>query len=539
MASILSSRSGSGCGGSGESKTHSGAPAAVKAGVKDAATTAKNRKKNDRPAGQLFTWGRGSHGQLGQDAYRHPRENCALPHPVPGLVSVVQVACGGGQQGCTGAVDAHGQLFTWGNNYGGRLGLGDTDNRASPERVTRLPGPVTAVAFGTSHGACVMVSGACMTWGANRRGCLGRTAMAMGERTDDSGGALVPGPVMPLESDGGDRAVAAAAAKWTALDAEHHYTAAITSTGALWIWGANEHGKLGLGDTRDRSAPVRVRLTDGEEEEPAVALVRCGSIYCAAVTTSGHLYMWGWGGHGNLGLGKRVKSKRRPQRVVLGGLGDRRVVDVGCTRGQPAFKGGMGAVKGGGSEGPHTLIVTADGELFTCGTCHKGLGLNLGNKTGAFGQPWDELSPYHVGVDPVRNAQDKAPMAPHGPNRPMLCVWPPPYDVVKPFVGCVSAHIHSAVVDAEGRAWAWGCGSNDGRAGVERFLNMAGEGKPPKVDAMKCYMMNPHRIGLARRKYWGGGESLREMRVLQLATGRNHMACIAVPRQENRKKTTK
>jgi hypothetical protein len=29
----------------------------------------------------------------------------------------------------------------------------------------------------------------------------------------------------------------------------------------------------------------------------------------------------------------------------------------------------------------------------------------------------------------------------------------------KPFVNCTSAHIYSAVLDAEGRAWAWGCGS--------------------------------------------------------------------------------
>merc|ERR1719471_2734021 len=108
------------------------------------------------------------------------------------------------------------------------------------------------------------------------------------------------------------------------------------------------------------------------------------------------------------------------------------------------------------------------------GTCHKGLLGNLGSKTGAFGKPWDELRPYRLG----------------------------------------------------GRAWAWGCGSNDGRCGVERFLNMKGEGRPPEVDLMKCYMMGPHRIGLARPAYWKH-PSLRDLRVLMLASGRNHMAAIA------------
>ncbi|CAE7243138.1 unnamed protein product, partial [Symbiodinium necroappetens] len=89
-------------------------------------------------------------------------------------------------------------------------------------------------------------------------------------------------------------------------------------------------------------------------------------------------------------------------------------------------------------------------------------------------------------------------------------------------------HGREAVVCADGKAWAWGCGSNDGRCGVERFLNKKGEGKPPEVDMMKCYMMGPHRIGVARPLYWKH-PSLQGMRVLMLATGRNHMAGIAVP----------
>ena len=31
----------------------------------------------------------------------------------------------------------------------------------------------------------------------------------------------------------------------------------------------------------------------------------------------------------------------------------------------------------------------------------------------------------------------------------------------------------AAALGMDGRLWAWGCGSNDGRCGVERFLNMA------------------------------------------------------------------
>eukprot|EP00435_Cladocopium_sp_Y103_P050285 s380_g15.t1 len=135
--------------------------------------------------------------------------------------------------------------------------------------------------------------------------------------------------------------------------------------------------------------------------------------------------------------------------------------------------------------------------------------------------PWDEFKPYRLG-GPLRNASEP-PMSPLG--------LPPPYDAIGPAIQAVSAHIHCAVLCADGKAWAWGCGSNDGRCGVERFLNKKGEGKPPEVDMMKCYMMGPHRIGLARPLYWKH-PSLQGQQVLMLSTGRNHMAAIALPAGE-------
>ena len=71
--------------------------------------------------------------------------------------------------------------------------------------------------------------------------------------------------------------------------------------------------------------------------------------------------------------------------------------------------------------------------------------------------------PYRVG-NRVRNGADKRPLS-------RWSVWPPPYDTMGRVTFVVSAHIHAAVIAAEGSAYAWGCGSNDGRCGVERFLN--------------------------------------------------------------------
>ena len=70
-----------------------------------------------KKSGQLYTWGRGSEGQLGQNAYRYPPNCCALPRPVKGLHNIIQVSCGGGVQGCTAAITITGKVFTFGNNF--------------------------------------------------------------------------------------------------------------------------------------------------------------------------------------------------------------------------------------------------------------------------------------------------------------------------------------------------------------------------------------------------------------------------------------
>eukprot|EP00928_Gymnodinium_smaydae_P019926 TRINITY_DN1767_c0_g5_i2.p1 TRINITY_DN1767_c0_g5~~TRINITY_DN1767_c0_g5_i2.p1 ORF type:complete len:354 (-),score=29.86 TRINITY_DN1767_c0_g5_i2:117-1178(-) len=344
-------------------------------------------------------------------------------------------------------------------------------------------------ACSSDHAAALVAGGRVFLWGSNRFGQLGRG------HTDRTNTAIpmevtLPGPAIQV-------------------DCEDQYSAAVLCDGQLFSWGCNSHGRLGIGSSTSLcAAPAQVQL--GASLIESVSL---GSLYAGAVGKGGELLMWGYGGHGNLGLGNRA-TFNSPQLVDLG----ERVIQVACTRGQEGCKGGLNP-KEGGAEGPHTVVVAASGVLYTMGTCHKGLLCNLGSKDGAFGRPWDELRPYRVG-GPLRNGVENPPMSP-------LAVWPPPYDSICPVVSAVSAHIHAAVVCADGKAWAWGCGSNDGRCGVERFLNMKGDGKPPEVDMMKCYMMGPHRIGLARPAYWKH-RSLQGMRVLMLATGRNHMAGIAV-----------
>jgi alpha-tubulin suppressor-like RCC1 family protein len=76
-------------------------------------------------------------------------------------------------------------------------------------------------------------------------------------------------------------------------------TAGLKTNGTLWTWGNNAfHGRLGHGDTIDRSSPTQVgALTNW-------ASMGVGNAHMIAIKTDGTLWAWGYNAdYGNLGLG--------------------------------------------------------------------------------------------------------------------------------------------------------------------------------------------------------------------------------------------
>jgi len=106
---------------------------------------------------------------------------------------------------------------------------------------------------------------------------------------------------------GGTGGAAPAAGPVTALNTAYYHTCAIAG-GALYCWGANDEGRLGLGDTKDRRTPARVGVDSDwidiqVGERSSLGLKRDGSI-------------WSFGGNdvGQLGQGDFVALKT-PTRI--------------------------------------------------------------------------------------------------------------------------------------------------------------------------------------------------------------------------------
>ncbi|KAM8940138.1 putative E3 ubiquitin-protein ligase HERC3 [Pelodytes ibericus] len=234
--------------------------------------------------GQLFSWGAGNEGQLGHSTTE-------ASSPVPRLIKklsqqkIQQVSCG--NQHCLALAD-DGQLFTWGQNNHGQLGLGiGFGSQSSPQRVKSLQGiPLAQVVAGGYHSFTLSLSGAVFGWGKNSEGQLGLND----NKVRDS-----PCHVKPLRTQ-----------KVVYISCGEEHTAILTKAGGLFTFGAGGCGQLGHDCLHNEMNPRRVLELMGSE----VSQIACGRQHTLAfVPSSGTLYAFGSGELGQLGTGQTHNVK--------------------------------------------------------------------------------------------------------------------------------------------------------------------------------------------------------------------------------------
>uniref|UniRef100_A0A8D3BQR0 RCC1 and BTB domain containing protein 2 n=1 Tax=Scophthalmus maximus TaxID=52904 RepID=A0A8D3BQR0_SCOMX len=120
--------------------------------------------------GEVFAWGYNNSGQVGSGS----TANQPTPRRVSSCLQnkvVVNVACG---QLCSMAVLENGEIYGWGYNCNGQLGLGNNGNQQTPCRIAALQGVnIVQVACGYAHTLALTDEGFVYAWGANSYGQLG------------------------------------------------------------------------------------------------------------------------------------------------------------------------------------------------------------------------------------------------------------------------------------------------------------------------------------------------------------------------------
>ncbi|XP_060697829.1 probable E3 ubiquitin-protein ligase HERC4 [Hemiscyllium ocellatum] len=235
-------------------------------------------------SGQVFAWGLAKDGQLGLAV---TEESVRVPRNIKSLVEVqiTQVACGYHH---SLALSKGSQVFSWGQNKNGQLGLGqDIGNQPSPQPVRSLNGvPFVQIAAGGAHSFAVSLSGAVFGWGCNKFGQLG---------LNDEHDRYVPALLKSLRTQ-----------KIVYVCCGEDHTAALTKEGGVFTFGAGGYGQLGHNSTNHEINPRKVFELMGY----VITQIACGRQHTLAfVTSSGKVYSFGLGGNGQLGTGSTNNRK--------------------------------------------------------------------------------------------------------------------------------------------------------------------------------------------------------------------------------------
>lgn len=245
--------------------------------------------------------------------------------PLSRTVSRTGRLAAGGDFTC--ALNHAGAAFCWGEGGFGQLGNGSASQSAQPVRVQG--GPYSAIVAADEAACALRFDGMVDCWGLPPRKCCGQASYAL----------LAPAPLATSirftqvslagwSACGIDRAQHAfcwgaafnsalgngespdtSIAPAIALRAGHAFAAiaqgafggcGIDVQSAVWCWGADFRGELGVGDAADTIRAARPMKTAGDLRFVQISV---GGIYTCGVTTTGVTECWGDNVVGQLGDG--------------------------------------------------------------------------------------------------------------------------------------------------------------------------------------------------------------------------------------------
>jgi alpha-tubulin suppressor-like RCC1 family protein len=190
-----------------------------------------------------------------------------------------------------------GVVWAWGDNTNGQIGNGNGNNYDTGQPVKApvlvhgsgdvgyLSG-VTKVAAGFEHSLALKSDGTVWAWGDNYWGQLGCHS-----NSDHYTPVQVHGPGnVGYLTDVVD------------IAAGYHHSLAVTKDGSVYAWGGGFQGQLGLHSNNDHTIPYQVHGLGNVGYLTGIEHVAAGQLFSLAVDNDGHVYAWGEGSQGQLGI---------------------------------------------------------------------------------------------------------------------------------------------------------------------------------------------------------------------------------------------
>ncbi|XP_049820942.1 probable E3 ubiquitin-protein ligase HERC4 isoform X2 [Aethina tumida] len=257
--------------------------------------------------GKVYSCGNNDYGQLGHSQPRK-RPRMSLFKLVENLEAhtIVHVACGATH---SLALNNWGQVLSWGSDYHGQLGqqIGGENSQGTPRIIKALAAhTVVQIACGQRHSVALTNSGEILTWGANNFGQLGLGTMTAQE----------PLPTVVRSLSG---------VPMSHISCGANHTLVISKSGAVFGWGKNTKGQLGINDVDNKKFPQQLRTL----RNLRVKYISCGEEFSMFLTSDGGVFTCGAGMYGQLGHGTS-SNEILPRQVVelMGSV----ITQVSCGR---------------------------------------------------------------------------------------------------------------------------------------------------------------------------------------------------------------
>ncbi|XP_077921327.1 X-linked retinitis pigmentosa GTPase regulator isoform X5 [Halichoerus grypus] len=239
------------------------------------AACGRNHTLVSTEGGKVYAAGGNNEGQLGLGD-TDERNSFHLISFFTSQRKIKQLSAG---SNTSAALTEDGELFMWGDNSEGQIGLKNITNVCVPQQVT-VGKPISWISCGYYHSAFVTTEGELYTFGEPECGKLGLPNQLLVNHKMPQPVPGIPEKVVQVACGGG-------------------HTVVLTEK-AVYTFGLGQFGQLGLGTFRFESSVPKVIEHIKDQK---INSISCGENHTALITDIGLMYTFGDGRHGKLGLG--------------------------------------------------------------------------------------------------------------------------------------------------------------------------------------------------------------------------------------------
>lgn len=220
--------------------------------------------------GKVWAWGSNRNWQCGRQLTSKSQADAptfTVPLPVPQLEGVAQISAGRAHS--VALIAQSGEVYCWGASHHGQCATSirrGVSGVAPPRLLQSLQDVlVTKVVAGGNHTLCLTSGGRVFAWGAGGEGQLG-LGLAIPYQTkprlvgDLDFVAIAAGHEWKQQQKGASAKSLASVPKIRDIYAGPAYSVALSTTGHVYVWGSNDAGQLGV------PAPTNIPFMDVFEE---------------------------------------------------------------------------------------------------------------------------------------------------------------------------------------------------------------------------------------------------------------------------------